>query len=259
MATNDEKLERAKKIFELANADFVDEKSLAKRFASLLATLKDLKQELLDAVDNHKGETTSAIQSLLTQLSEKERALSAQLAQLAPRADIDALASQLRAEIGNVQALIPTIPEPPAPIDLTPYDEKFKAVEGALEALRMAEDTRNRLEVLEGPERLKTSAIDELDDFIDWVKKEFKKVVYVGSGPMSVSHWPIHETFTMNGSDTTVTLQQAPAAQGTAIFGARYNGQVLDLSTHYTINGNKVSFVGFTPEADTIFSITYQP
>lgn len=117
---------------------------------------------------------------------------------------------------------------------------------------------RDALELLIGEERLKIEAIDGLREELDELKKQ-GKVGGGGSSQMAVAHWPIHETFTMNGSDTTVTLQQGIAAQGTAIYGARYNGQVLDLTTHYTVNGNKITFVGFTPEADTIFSITYQP
>jgi len=72
----------------------------------------------------------------------------------------------------------------------------------------------------------------------------------------SVGHSPVHETFTMNGSDTTVTLRRGVAAQGTAIM-VRYQGQMLDLTSQYTVNGNKVTFVGFTPEASTVISVTY--
>jgi hypothetical protein len=133
---------------------------------------------------------------------------------------------------------------------------KIEEIENKLPVL--GQPIRDSLELLEEGDRLKIEAVDGLREELDAIKKQAKKS---GSGAVAlpVSHWPIHETFTMDGIATTVTLREAIAAQGTAIFGARYNGQVLDLTTHYTVDGNKITFVGFTPEVDTIFSITYLP
>lgn len=123
------------------------------------------------------------------------------------------------------------------------------------------EDIRNMLEALPEGERLAIEAIEGLPKKLEDLAKQLAKKLVSGGGAaaLSPSHTPLHETFTMNGSDTTVTLQQAVAAAGTAIFGLRYNGQVLDLTTHYTVNGNKISFVGFTPDANSVISITYMP
>lgn len=74
-------------------------------------------------------------------------------------------------------------------------------------------------------------------------------------GGFSAFNAPKHQKFTMDGVATTVTLDQGVSAEGTAIF-VRYNGQMLDHTTHYTVNGNLVSFT-FTPDADTIISVTY--
>lgn len=82
-----------------------------------------------------------------------------------------------------------------------------------------------------------------------------------GGGNSSVFgsiHIPRHEAFTMNGTDTFVTLSQGVSAGGTAIW-ARYQGQSLDLTSQFTVSGNKVTFVGFVPEVGTIISITYIP
>ena len=119
------------------------------------------------------------------------------------------------------------------------------------------EQIRDSLELLRGEERLDKSAIKGLEELFESVTKLGKKV-YVGTGAISASHAPLHEQFTMNGSDTSVALTQGVSAQGTAIF-VRYQGQMLDLTRHYTVDGNKISFVGFTPAPNKIISITYFP
>lgn len=108
--------------------------------------------------------------------------------------------------------------------------------------------------VLEGLNEIDVR-IDELED--DIKKLRARNITSAGgSGILNIGHWPRHESFTMNGSDTSVTLTQAVAASGTALI-VRYQGQTLDLTTHYTVDGNKITLVGFTPEVDTIISVTY--
>lgn len=125
-----------------------------------------------------------------------------------------------------------------------------------------------RAPVMDGPEEIATK-LDLLDDDnqlavikalqkrIDDLEKTQKKQ-FAGTMAPSIGHWPLHETFTMNGSDTSVTLSQGVGAQGTAIL-ARYQGQTLDLTSQFTVNGNQVSFVDFVPANETIISITYWP
>lgn len=105
--------------------------------------------------------------------------------------------------------------------------------------------------------------IESIENRLEELSEKIKRIKKQSDGSAggttifgSVGHSPVHETFTMNGSDTTVTLRKGVAAQGTAIM-VRYQGQMLDLTSQYTVNGNKVTFVGFTPEADTIISVTY--
>lgn len=115
------------------------------------------------------------------------------------------------------------------------------------------EDMRNALEALPEGEKLSISAIEGLEEELKKVKRTGQSF---GSVPSMVSNSPQHEAFTMDGVATTVTLTQAVAAQGTAVF-VRYQGQLLDHTTMYTVNGNKITFVGFTPESGTIISVTY--
>ena len=122
----------------------------------------------------------------------------------------------------------------------------------------MAEDIRNKLELLDGDERLKIEAIKDLREELDKIKKQTTKF---GGGTMglSVGHWARHEAFTMDGIATSVSLTEGGVgAAGTACI-VRYQGQTLDMTSQYTVNGNKITLVGFTPEAGTIISVTYWP
>ncbi len=106
----------------------------------------------------------------------------------------------------------------------------------------------------------KNENLADIREDIKQLKEDMKKQksrVFGGYSPLSPSHSPIHQSFNMNGTDTSVTLREGVAAQGTAIF-VRQNGQLLDLTTHYSVNGNKVTFT-FTPAVNSIISVTYWP
>lgn len=64
-----------------------------------------------------------------------------------------------------------------------------------------------------------------------------------------------HQRTAISSITTTVTLSYNVAAGGLAHI-ARYNGQVIDLDTDYSINGKTITLL-FTPDDGTIFSIAY--
>ena len=147
---------------------------------------------------------------------------------------------------------------------VTPSDEKLLSLIQPLIPVfelpipETPQTLRDKLESLEEDERLKIEAVNNLREELDELKKEFKKVVYVGSSLLSPSHSPRHELFTMDGVATTVTLADAPGAQGKAAF-VHYNGQFLADTTSYTVNGTQITFVGFTPELNTTVEVVYFP
>lgn len=122
-----------------------------------------------------------------------------------------------------------------------------------------ADDIRNKLELLPEGEKLAISAIEGLEERLVATEKSSRGMV--GSGGTSafgsVGHSPINESFVMDGVATSVILQQGVTAGGNAIF-ARMQGQLLDMITHYTVSGNKVSLT-FTPQAGVTISFTYWP
>ena len=115
---------------------------------------------------------------------------------------------------------------------------------------------RNALEALPEGDKLSIDAIEGLWDELKKLKKTVSAGQAFGSSPAMTSNPPRHEAFTMDGATTFVTLTQGVAAQGTAIF-VRYQGQLLDHGTMYSVDGNKITLIGFTPENGTIVSVTY--
>lgn len=169
---------------------------------------------------------------------------------------LSAALSQIQSKIEEVNA---KLAEVKSGVDGKDADEEAilqKAIDYLTTNLPMfAQAYRDGLETLQGEERIKIEAIDGLKETLEDLTKKVKKAG--GSSQMLVNHWPIHESFTMDGVATTVTLSQAPGAAGNAIFGVRYQGQTLDMTTHYTVSGNKITLVGITPSSGDIISVTY--
>jgi len=121
----------------------------------------------------------------------------------------------------------------------------------------LGERVRDSLELLEGEDRLKATAIQGLEELISRVGQMGTVVEAIrgAANTPTPMNRPLHEATTMNGILDYVTLNEAVGAGGTAVI-VRYQGQTLDMTTHYTVDGNKITFT-FTPDADTVISVTY--
>ncbi len=253
-----DKLDKLKRIFEVANEDYATYAQVAKLTQSLVTATQASYKALQDSVAQHKASLTKEAREALDIIRDREAAIlkrfSAIEAELRRRADN--AAQHALEEVKRIEELIPELPD---------YSDDFEAIKQGVETLAASiaepdapEDIRNKLEVLNGDERLSASAIKGLEDLLKTHSTDIKKLQGASQTP-SPLHWPRHETFTMDGVATTVTLAQAVGAAGTAIFGVRYQGQTLDFDEDYTVDGNKITFVGFTPEPDTIISVSYMP
>jgi hypothetical protein len=111
------------------------------------------------------------------------------------------------------------------------------------------------LELLEGDERL---SIDAIKGLTEELKKIGRSVGALGGAGASLplASFPIHEAFTMDGILTSVTLSGGVGAGGNACI-VRYQGQTLDMTSQYTVDGNTITLVDFIPEAGKIISVTY--
>lgn len=105
---------------------------------------------------------------------------------------------------------------------------------------------------------VKMTAIEGLIDKIEAVKKTARGGGKSGGGMGN----PQHEVKSISAGTTSVTTTYPIAANGTAIFSASYQGQILDLNVHYTVAANRKTINFVTAVSDqfansTSFSITY--
>lgn len=105
---------------------------------------------------------------------------------------------------------------------------------------------------------VKMAAIEGLLDKIESIKKTARGGGKSGGGMGN----PQHEVKSISAGTTSVTTTYPIAANGTAIFSASYEGQILDLNVHYTVGANRKTITFDSGVAaqladNTAFSITY--
>lgn len=103
-------------------------------------------------------------------------------------------------------------------------------------------------------EKVNMSVIRGLERAFAQVYRAIKEKGGGGKVGGGMGNW-IHQRFSTSSATTTLTLQSNIAANGLAhIF--RYNGQVQDYGTDYTVNGKLITLL-FTPDDNSVCSIAY--
>lgn len=246
------KLDKLKKLLEVAAEDVPSTKDVAKMFSELVEFLKKTKQELRALSDDDRISLDKTVSSALSNMKRFTKDLEKRTESVKKDAqkDISRVRDAFLGEIARIERQIPGMP------DLSIIERSLERLEAAIPKEPTAEKIRDLLETLEGEEKLSVDAISGLTELLEEITKKIPSAGAIANP--QVVHWPRHESFTMNGSDTTVTLAQGVSADGTALI-VRYQGQTLDLTTQYTVSGNKITLVGFTPETSTSISVTYWP
>lgn len=224
----------------LLDAMLTHMKSVIDGFAAQLAQLsREIKASKYETIDQLQGDLSGLEKRIMRTIDAKEGTA---------RSNADKAAKQLLAEVNKVKALIPDVPDQ---VDYQPQlDQLGRAVRDLTAKLT------GDVNAIGSEHGYIMDAINQLKEAVEKADKRISKVAGAANVPTPI-HWPRHESFTMNGSDTSVTLLQGVSAAGTAII-VRYQGQTLDLGSQYTVNGNKVNFT-FTPINGTTISITYWP
>ena len=117
-------------------------------------------------------------------------------------------------------------------------------------------DTSQRVvEKINEAKGVQISAIENLADELKKIRQRVSRDgIQRGGGGMGN---PVHQQFSGNGVTTSFTLTHNVAANGTAVFGCRYQGQTLYLGDQFTISGKTLTMAGFIPDDGTKIEITY--
>ena len=123
----------------------------------------------------------------------------------------------------------------------------------------VAEDIRNKLELLSGDERLKIEAIKDLSDILDELKKR-PRAVFGGGGLSKIAldaHFVDNETLTgtIDGANAIFTINNTPSPQTSLKI---YRGGALQkLTDDYTISGTTITFL-VAPQVGEILLADYR-
>lgn len=249
--------DKFKKVLEALNTEFVSPSDFKRTFNVLVKAFQDLKIFVTENTAKNKVDFDSLKKTLTAKVDDLNQSVTQKVGQFEEKVgqEVSTLIQHFDKSVKALDQINPLV---------LSAKETSQAIDGineqleSLSARLSSENLRNALELLSGEEELRLSIIEEIKDEI----KKLKKQVTVLKGSSSVPspmHVPTFEKFTMNGSDTSVTLAHAVGAAGNAIFNVTYQGQVLHRGNHYTVDGNKITFVGFTPGNGKIISISYMP
>lgn len=195
--------------YETLGGDVPTRKEVADAIKAVLEFVKNLrlKDFLSSELNRSKAEMTTSVSSSMTsELMRLGSSLEEMLSKNS-KAEIDSLAKNIYIEIKKLENIIPK------EIDLTEVYNTLKELDDKIVHIKdiKAEDLRDKLEGLEGEDRLDKSAIKGLDEMITMITKEVKKssgVVYVGGagsgGGRMVKSYDISAS--LNGVLKTFTL-----------------------------------------------------
>lgn len=245
MLEQNSKLDKVKKVLELVGQDYATTKDVGRILEALGKSVREVKKDLQEQSARDSALLSARVQSALAELERVEERVDKALnaAKKEQKKELESAIDVVFSELRRIEDSIPDSP------DLSWIERAIQEVRENIPETLTAEDILDMLDL----------SVEDIKGLPEALKKLEKRPASGGASALDVSHWPRHEKFTMNGSDTTVTLAAAPACAGDAIFAVRYQGQVLDKTTHYTVDGTKVTLVGFTPETDTVISVSYMP
>lgn len=193
------------------------------------SSIKDIRQEI-----------TTLLSKTESKLSEIDKVYKGQ---------IDSLDKRFTNEITAVKASIPT------PQDMTAYNAELKRIKASIPKIPAIppsdkpEQLRDKLETLKDDERLDKSAIRGLDEELQSIKSVKGTT---GGGMFGLKQMRMVEfSFSGNDSTTVFYLPKEPGAKGKAIW-AYYQGQHLQLGTHFTVANKTFTCVGFTPQTGSV-------
>lgn len=235
---------------------------------SMLMEVSELKDIMVT-----KMQVKQVLEALIKKLQDGEKRLSEMVSQTdsALKADYEKFSKDVKDQIDDVKATAKKVKD-----DLLSDQRTLSRLfDQKLDELRMSvpdmyDDSavmekltglEKRLDDLNIPEEFdSTELVEQLEELIEEhaaMKKDLGRVKGAANVPSPVN-WQRNETFSVGSSDTFITLAQAPGQAGAACI-VWYQGQALEPGNHYTVDGNKITFSGFTFVDSTTVTVSYWP
>lgn len=137
---------------------------------ALTGILNDAKKELGDKYDGLAEQSAQDIDGILGRLKDLEKSLEkkASSSEAATKKELNKVISIIKKDLRRLRDMIPEMPES---FDPTSLQAQIDALETRLTVNYTAEEIRNMLELLDGEERLKASAIDGIEELVAEILK----------------------------------------------------------------------------------------
>jgi predicted nucleic acid-binding Zn-ribbon protein len=216
----------------------------------MVKEFEDIKKECEDCMSEMDGSMESYKEELTSKLNEAQALLDKVTAlETTNKSQIDLLDKRLTNEITAVKASIPS------PKDMTAYNAELKRIESSIPKIpeqikETPEELRDKLEsIVPEDEKLSIDSIGHLREELQSIKSVKGTT---GGGMFGLKQMRM-VSFSFSGNDSTTVfyLPKEPGAKGLAIW-AYYQGQHLQLRTHFTVSGKTFTCVGFTPQTGSV-------
>lgn len=235
-------------ILKILDTDRASTEEVAVALEMVLSIVEKVKSDLEQEMAQNKGEMENECREMMSEMDEKEERLKKIIAKLSEKQAVDKteLMQYCKTEIGNLQEMIPVIP------DLTPLEKKIGEVEAKI-------PPKTDLTKIEGN-------ISGIYEEIDEIKKEIKELkgrrtAPIFGGGFNYSAMNIHildpyvPTGTINGINTDFALKGQPSpATSLKVW---LNGQKQKLTSDYTVSGSVVTFL-VAPPTDSIIEVEHR-
>lgn len=180
-------LEELYKLRDNLNKGHASETEVTQAFALVFSILESLNTVWQDNINKSDKKVTDLQKTVAADIDASYQKCAQLYAQCEKNGaqNLASLRAELVSLIGNVQSLIPKA------LDLTPVYDRINEVEKKIPTVPekdSPEETRNSLELLQGDERLKLSAISGVEEFESGIlKKTEGKSVQVVHGPNGIN------------------------------------------------------------------------
>lgn len=219
----------------------------------LSSKLNEMKEYCETCVTNLDGKLSTSIEDVLSKVNNLNADIQNQIdsnkALLSEQSKKDI--KTIKDDITLLRDTIANLPELP---DLSIYDKKIEDVKALIpeikeQAKETPEEIRDKLETLKDDNRLDKSAIKGLDEELKSIRS-IKGATTAGLFGMKQMRM-VSFSFSGDASTTVFYLPKEPGAKGLAIW-AYYQGQHLQLGTHFTVANKTFTCVGFTPQTGSV-------